>query len=129
MTGGGQQWGFLLDELCGVSGISHALAISDDGLVIAASRGLPCDEADRLAAITSGVASLTGGLAGMTGAEPVLNTVVNMAGGVFVCMAIGDGSSLAVLAATTADLGRVSFEMAELINRVGVTLTPGRRPA
>jgi predicted regulator of Ras-like GTPase activity (Roadblock/LC7/MglB family) len=122
-------WGFLLEELCQVPGITHALAVSGDGLVSAVSQGLPRDQADRLAAITSGLASLTLGLATMTEAAPVESTVVEMRGGFFACMAIGDGATLAVLAAKTVDLGQMAYEMSELINRMGPVLTPARRQA
>jgi predicted regulator of Ras-like GTPase activity (Roadblock/LC7/MglB family) len=118
------EWGFLLDELCRIPGIARALAVSSDGLLIARSSDLPKDNADQLSAFTSGMASLTNSIASLMGADPVEQTVVDMNDGRIVVMAIGDGSVLTVLAAKSADMGQVAYEMAMLINRVGAALTP-----
>jgi predicted regulator of Ras-like GTPase activity (Roadblock/LC7/MglB family) len=123
-TGG---WGYLLDQLCAVSGISHALAVSGDGLMIAASRNLARAHADQLSAFTSGLASLTTGAAKLMESAPVEQNVTEMAGGYLIVMAIGDGSILTVLATKDCELGQVSYEMAMLINRVGAALTPDPR--
>jgi predicted regulator of Ras-like GTPase activity (Roadblock/LC7/MglB family) len=123
-----RDWGYLLDQLCEqVVGISHALAVSSDGLMIAASRHLPRENADQLSAFTSGLSSLTNGAAKLMGSEPVEQNITEMAGGYLIVMAIGDGSILTVLAAKDCELGQVSFEMAMLINRVGAALTPDQR--
>jgi uncharacterized protein len=120
-----RDWGYLLDQLCDqVAGISHAIAVSGDGLLISASRQLPREHADQLAAFSSGLASLTSGAARLMSADPVEQNVTEMAGGYLIVMAIGDGSILTVLAAKDCELGQVSYEMAMLINRVGATLTP-----
>jgi hypothetical protein len=42
-------------------------------------------------------------------------------------MAVSDGASLLVVADHTCDIGQVSYEMAELINKVGPALTPAAR--
>jgi predicted regulator of Ras-like GTPase activity (Roadblock/LC7/MglB family) len=128
VTAGTRDWGYLLDGLCGqVGGISHALAVSGDGLKIATSRLLPIEHADQLAAFTSGLAALTNGAATLMSAAPVEQNVTEMAGGYLIVMAIGDGSILTVLAAKDCDLGQVTYEMATLINRVGAALTPDTR--
>lgn len=117
-------WGFLLDQLCEVPGIANALAVSSDGLLIARSSNLPKDNADQLSAFTSGLASLTNSIANLMGAGPVEQNVTDMDEGRIVVMAIGDGSVLTVLAVKDADMGRVAYEMAMLINRAGQALTP-----
>lgn len=117
-------WGFLLDHLCQIPGIANALAVSSDGLLIARSSNLPKDNADQLAAFTSGLASLTNSIACLMGAAPVEQNVTDMNDGRIVVMAIGDGSVLTVLAVKSADMGQVAYEMAMLINRVGAALTP-----
>ena len=125
---GTRNWGFLLDQLCDqVPGISHALAVSADGLRIAASRHLLRENADQLSAFTSGIASLTTGASNIMSAGEVEQNVTEMASGYLIVMAIGDGSILTVLAAKDCDLGQVSYEMATLIERSGATLTPGPR--
>ncbi|BEL12930.1 roadblock/LC7 domain-containing protein [Actinoplanes sichuanensis] len=123
-----RNWGWLLDQLCDqVPGISHALAVSADGLTIAASRHLNKDDADKLAAFTSGIASLTVGASRIMRGGAVEQNVTEMALGYLIVMAIGDGSSLTVLAAKDCDLGQVSYEMAMLINSSGAALTPDLR--
>src|ERR1700750_2538324 len=57
----------------------------------------------------------------------VVQTVVEMQRGVLVIMAISNGSSLAVLAASTCDLGLVAYEMSLLVERAGRVLTPATR--
>ena len=57
----------------------------------------------------------------------VVQTVVEMQRGVLVIMAISNGSSLAVLAASTCDLGLVAYEMTLLVERAGRVLTPATR--
>jgi predicted regulator of Ras-like GTPase activity (Roadblock/LC7/MglB family) len=126
---GTRNWGYLLDQLCDqVPGISHALAVASDGLMIAASRRLHKDNADKLAAFTSGISSLTTGASKIMNGGVVEQNVTELAGGYLIVMAIGDGSILTVLAAKDCDLGQVTYEMATLINRSGAALTPDLRP-
>ena len=82
-----------------VPGVAHAIAVSADGLLLAASRDLPRDRADQLAAIASGLVSLTQGAARCFEGGAVLQTVVEMDNGFLFLMSISDGSSFAVLAA------------------------------
>jgi predicted regulator of Ras-like GTPase activity (Roadblock/LC7/MglB family) len=56
-----------------------------------------------------------------------VQTVVEMQRGVLVIMAISNGASLAVLAASTCDLGLVAYEMTLLVERAGRVLTPAAR--
>jgi predicted regulator of Ras-like GTPase activity (Roadblock/LC7/MglB family) len=127
MTADRSQWGYLLDQLCHTRGITHAVAVSSDGMRLASSNGLTTDAGDQVAAFTSGLESLTRGMAGLMQAAPVEQTIVEMAGGQLVVMSIGDGSILTVLADKDADMGQVAYEMAMLINRVGAALTPDVR--
>jgi predicted regulator of Ras-like GTPase activity (Roadblock/LC7/MglB family) len=128
MTATTRDWGYLLDELCDrVSGVSHALAVSGDGLRIATSRNLPIEHADQLSAFTSGLSSLTTGAAKIMNGGVVEQNVTEMAGGYLIVMAIDGRSILTVLAEKTCDLGQVSYEMAMLIERIGGTLTPDVR--
>ncbi|WP_238011588.1 roadblock/LC7 domain-containing protein [Dactylosporangium sp. AC04546] len=117
--------GFLLNQLCEVRGITHALVVSGDGLPMAASPGLP--NVDQLSAVTSGLASLTTGAATFMEAAPVEQIIVEMAGGFLITMVINDKSILTVLARKDCELGQVSYEMAMTIDRVGGILTPDTR--
>ena len=110
-----------------VPGVAHAIVVSADGLLLAASARLPTDRADQLAAVASGLTSLTQGAARCFEAGVVRETVVEMERGVMLLMAITDGSSLAVLAAPNCDIGQVAYEMALLVEQVGQLLTPELR--
>ena len=110
-----------------VPAVAHAIVVSADGLPLAFSAGFPEDRADQLAAVTSGLTSLTQGAARVFEAGSVIQTVVEMEGGLLLVMAISNGSSLAVLAASGCDMGLVAYEMTLLVERVGRVLTPGPR--
>jgi predicted regulator of Ras-like GTPase activity (Roadblock/LC7/MglB family) len=105
------------------------VAVSADGLLLASSRDLPRDRADQLAAIASGLVSLTQGAARCFEGGAVLQTVVEMDNGFLFLMSISDGSSFAVLASRSCDVGQVGYEMALLVDRVGEALTPQARSA
>ena len=120
--------GWLLNNFADqVSGVAHTVAVSADGLLLAATRGLPEDRADQLAAIAAGVVSLTQGTSRYFNGGSVLQTIIEMDGGYLFLMSISDGSCLAVLASRTCDVGQVGYEMALLVERVGQALTPAAR--
>jgi len=110
-----------------VPAVAHAIVVSADGLPLAFSDGFPVDRADQLAAVASGLNSLTQGAARIFEAGSVIQTVVEMEGGLLLVMTISNGSSLAVLAASDCDMGLVAYEMTLLVERVGRALTPGPR--
>jgi uncharacterized protein len=110
-----------------VPDVAHAVVVSADGLALAVSEGLPQERADQLAAVTSGLTSLTQGASRLFEAGGVVQTVVEMHSGLLVIMAISNGASLAVLAASACDLGLVAYEMTLLVERVGRVLTPAAR--
>ena len=109
--------------------MAHAIAVSSDGLLLAASRDLPQDRGDQLAAIAAGLVSLTQGAAGLLEAGSVLQNVVEMDGGFLFLMSISDGSALTALASRNCDVGQVGYEMALLVERVGSALDPLPREA
>lgn len=112
-----------------VPSVIHALAVSVDGLSLAASEGLPQDSADQLSAITSGLASLTVGAARCLKTGRVRQAVVDMDGGVLLVMAVADRGQLAVLADPGCDLGQIGYESALLVQKVATALEPAaRRP-
>lgn len=121
------KWSYLLDELCQVRGISHALAVSSDGLVMAASTKLPKDQADQTAAIISGLSSLAHGACRYMDAGAVESTIVDMTHGYMVTMVINDRALLTVLAAKNGELGQIVYEMGRLINQAGETFVPPQR--
>jgi uncharacterized protein len=110
-----------------VPAVAHAIVVSSDGLPLAFSEGFPPDRADQLAAVASGLSSLTQGAARVFEAGSVMQTVVEMEGGLLLVMAISNGSCLAVLASADCDMGLVAYEMTLLVERVGRALTPDPR--
>ncbi|WP_028800293.1 roadblock/LC7 domain-containing protein [Streptomyces sp. 142MFCol3.1] len=112
--------GWLLDDLTQrVEHVRHALVLSNDGLVTAASTGLRREDAEHLAAVSSGLHSLAKGSGRHFGAGHVRQTMVEFDDAVLFVTAAGDGSCLCVLSAAEADIGQVAYEMTLLVNRVG----------
>lgn len=106
--------------------VTHAIAVSVDGLALAFT-GLGRDDADRLAAIASGIVNLLSGAAQLIESDPVEHSLTAMEGGYMFSMAVSSGASLLVTTTREADIGEVSYMMAELINQVGDALTPDNR--
>jgi predicted regulator of Ras-like GTPase activity (Roadblock/LC7/MglB family) len=102
-----------------VPSAAHAILVSADGLLMAASRSIPYERAEQVAAVSSGLASLAVGAARLFDGGAVLQTVVEMQHGYLLLMSVGDGSHLAVLTEDSADIGQVGYEMALLVDRVG----------
>ncbi|KIF68681.1 dynein regulation protein LC7 [Streptomyces sp. AcH 505] len=103
--------------------ISSAIAVSVDGLALAYT-GVSQDDADRLAAISSGVVNLLSAAAHLTNTDPVEHSLTAMEGGYMFSMAVSSGASLLVTTTRDADIGEVSYMMSELINQVGDSLSP-----
>jgi predicted regulator of Ras-like GTPase activity (Roadblock/LC7/MglB family) len=110
-----------------VPGVTHAVVVSSDGLLVAVSNHLSRDDADQLAAVTSSLVSVTNGAARIFDGDEIRQTVVEMGRGFFLVMSIRDGSILATLAAREADVGVVGYEMAKLVKQAGEVLTPAIR--
>ena len=110
-----------------VPGVAHAILVSVDGLLTAASEHLPQERADQLAAVSSGLASLANGAAQLFDGGQVLQSVVEMQNGYLLLMQVGDGSHLATLASTSCDIGQIGYEMAVLVERVGNVVQSSRR--
>jgi predicted regulator of Ras-like GTPase activity (Roadblock/LC7/MglB family) len=110
-----------------VPGVTHAVVVSSDGMLVAMSDHLPRDSADQLAAVTSGLLSVTSGAARIFDGDDVRLTVVEMGRGYYLVMSIRDGSILATLAGKDSDVGVVGYEMAKLAKQAGEVLTPAIR--
>lgn len=124
------QFGWLVNNFAdNVPGVAHAVVISVDGLMLTASRRLPVDRAEQMAAIAAGIVSLNLGAARCLGAEKVLRCIVEMDFGVLLLMSIRDGSCLTVLAVRDCDVSQVAYEMTVLVDQVGQILTPQLRAA
>lgn len=110
-----------------VPGVTESVVVSADGLPMAVSQGLDRDGADRFAAVASGLIGLAYGAAGRFGGGVVTQIVIEMEHKFLFVTGISDGSSLAVVADATCDVGLVGYEMAVLVERAGVVLTPELR--
>jgi predicted regulator of Ras-like GTPase activity (Roadblock/LC7/MglB family) len=122
------QFGWLITNFAErVPGVAHAVVVSVDGLLLAASSRLPGDGSQQLAAVASGVVGLTQGAARCLDGGTVLRTVVEMDGGVLLLMSVRDGSCLAVLSSPDSSVGQVAYEMTVLVDQVGQILTPELR--
>lgn len=106
--------------------VTQAIAVSVDGLALAYT-GVERDEADRLAAISSGIVNLLSAAAELTNIDPVEHSLTAMEGGYMFSMAVSNGASLLVTTTRDADIGEVSYMMSELINQVGDSLSPEAR--
>ena len=73
-----------------VSGVSHAILVSADGLLMAASEHMPIERADQLAAVSSGMASLSTGAAQLFDGGYVMQSIVEMEHGYLLLMRVGD---------------------------------------
>ncbi|MYR41618.1 roadblock/LC7 domain-containing protein [Streptomyces sp. SID5910] len=121
---------WLLDDMIvRVNEVRHAVVLSNDGLAVGASTGLGRDDAEHLAAVSSGFHSLAKGAGRHFGAGGVRQTMVEMDDAFLFVAAAGDGSCLAVLTSVTADIGLVAYEMARLVRRVGEHLHTAPRAA
>ena len=104
--------------------VEQTIAVSSDGLLMAASSSLDRASDDRLAAVVSGLRSLSEGGARVMGKGSVNQVIVEMDHGFLFVSAIADGSVLGVLTTRDADLAAVGYEMTMLVQRVGSVLSP-----
>lgn len=124
-----QDMSWLLDSFAdATTGVSHAIAVSADGLLIGASRYLPPDRAEQMAAVVAGLVGLASGASRMFDAGALKQTVVEMNHGLLFLMSVGDGSALATLASRGCDVGQVAYELTLLVDRVGGALESAPRP-
>lgn len=105
-------------------GVNEAVAVSSDGFLLASSAGIDADGIEQFAAIISGLNSLTRGAAELYDYREVRQVIVEMERGYLFVMAVDSGSTVGVLADEKSDVGLIGYEMALLIDRVGVLLTP-----
>jgi predicted regulator of Ras-like GTPase activity (Roadblock/LC7/MglB family) len=121
---------WLLDDLVTrVVHVEKAVILSRDGLAIGASAGLGKEDADHLSAVAAGFQSLARGVGRHFGGGPARQIIIEMESQFLFVTAAGEGSCLAVLASSAADVGLVAYEMAILVKRVGEHLSVDPRPA
>ncbi|SEM27776.1 roadblock/LC7 domain-containing protein [Streptacidiphilus jiangxiensis] len=111
---------WLLDDMVRrVPTIRHAVVLSSDGLATGASGELAREDTEHLAAVASGFHSLAKGASRHFQVGEVRQTMVELDQAFLFVTAAGDGSCLAVLSESEADVGLIAYEMALLVRRVG----------
>ena len=105
-------------------GVEQAIAVSADGLLMAISSNLDRANADKLAAIVTGMRSLSDGAARVLGKGGLNQVIIEMRSAYLFVSAISGGSTIGVVASKTCDLGLVGYEITLLVQRVGAQLTP-----
>ncbi|GII25385.1 roadblock/LC7 domain-containing protein [Planosporangium mesophilum] len=108
----------------GTDGVRDAVAVSSDGLLIAASDGLDRTGADHLAAIVSSLASLGRSASKRYDFDGLKLVMIEMRRGFLLVSSISGGSCLGALAAADCDVGLIGYEIALLADRFGDLLTP-----
>ncbi|MDI6100815.1 roadblock/LC7 domain-containing protein [Actinoplanes sp. NEAU-A12] len=120
--------GFLLDRFCSENpDVSHALAVSGDGIPLAASGGVDPAIRDQLGASTSGLIGLAVGMASFMRAGEVHDIVVNFDSGWVIVQRPSRRLVLTALAGFDAEMGRVHHELVRLGEAAGRVLEPGPR--
>lgn len=107
-----------------VHGVSHALILSSDGFLLTASESVSSDDAERLAAIASGLLGLAHSSAMLFGKGSCELIMIRLSHGYFFFMGIGDGAGLAVMTSAGCDMKVVAYEMTQFVDKAGHALTP-----
>lgn len=122
---GVRSFGWLLNGFVDkTAGVSDAVAVSSDGLLMAMSSTLDRSAAEQLAAIISGMVSLGNGASACFGFDGLEQVIVAMRGGFLFVSSISDGSCLGVVATKGCDIGLVGYQTTLLVERAGSVLTP-----
>jgi hypothetical protein len=106
------------------AGAIAAIAVSADGLLMALSEGLPQQDAERIAAISSAVLGLANGVSDSYPMGRPDKVVIELQQGYLLVCTISIGCSLGVLATKQAGLGALAYEMAVFANRASAVLNP-----
>jgi predicted regulator of Ras-like GTPase activity (Roadblock/LC7/MglB family) len=106
------------------AGVTDAVAVSSDGLLIAASSSLDRASAEQLAAIISGFVSLGHGASRCFDFSGLEQIIVAMRQGFLFVSSISDGSCLGVVATRNCDIGLVGYQTTLLVERAGQVLSP-----
>jgi hypothetical protein len=109
------------------AGVTDAMAVSSDGVLIARSNSHAAPEGEQLCAIISGCASLAHAADRAMDGEGLERVIIAMKLGFLFVSAIADGSCLGVVATRDGDVGSIGYQSTELVTRVGELLTPALR--
>ncbi|MDQ1289957.1 MAG: uncharacterized protein QG622_3523 [Actinomycetota bacterium] len=105
-------------------GVEQAVAVSSDGLLMAASTQLQRSDADKLAAMISGLTSLAFSASRLLSKGSLRQVITEFNSGYLLVSQISGGSCLGVITPSDCDLGLVGYEATMLVQRIGALLTP-----
>lgn len=121
-----QSFNWLIDSFVDTAaGVTDAVAVSSDGLLMAMSRSLARDDAEHVAAIVTGFVSLGQSTSQCFAFDGLNQVIVSMKTGYLFVSSISDGSALGVVATAGCDIGLVGYQTTLLVERAGAVLTPG----
>jgi len=106
------------------AGVTDAVVVSSDGLLMTASTSLERAAAEQLAAIISGLVSLGKGTSTCFGFDGLEQVIVAMRRGFLLVSSISEGSCLGTVATRKADIGLVAYQTTLFVERAGTMLTP-----
>ncbi|MER5514325.1 roadblock/LC7 domain-containing protein [Streptomyces sp. NPDC002763] len=106
------------------AGVSDVIAVSSDGLLIAASQLRDQADSERLAAIVAGLTSLAAGASGNYGLGRLNKVILDLEHGHVLVSAIGAGAVLGIVTSEAAKLGNIAYAMTLFAKRAGAALTP-----
>jgi uncharacterized protein len=128
LTEEARNFNWLLETFVGeTAGVTDAMAVSSDGMLIARSETLQGEESDLLCAIIAGTAGLALAASGHLAAGGLERVIITMERGFLFVSAIADGSCLGVVATRECDVGSIGYQTSDLVHRAGQLLTPALR--
>jgi len=121
-----RNFNWLLNHFVGdTPGVTDAVAVSSDGLLMAMSSTLDRAGAEKVAAIISGLVSLGHSSATTFGFDALEQVIVAMRRGFLFVSSVSDGSCIGVVATRSSDIGLVGHQTRRLVEQAGPVLTPG----
>ena len=120
-----ESFNWLIDEFVEKSaGVTDAVAVSSDGLLIAMSSSLGREDAEHVSAIVTGFVSLGQSTSTCFDFQGLNQVIVSMKRGYLFVSSISDGSALGIVATSGCDIGLVGYQTTLLVERAGTVLTP-----
>ncbi|NUS44921.1 MAG: roadblock/LC7 domain-containing protein [Mycobacteriaceae bacterium] len=128
-TSASQGLDWLLNDLVQrLAGVRHAVVLSSDGLLLGRSAEINRDDADHLCAISSALQGLAHSAGSRFQANRVRQAVIEFDQAMLFVTSAGENACLALVAAESANMGMVAYEMHQMVQRVGNALSTTPRP-
>ena len=125
LSASAESFNWLIDEFVEKSaGVTDAVAVSSDGLLIAMSSSLSREDAEHVSAIVTGFVSLGQSTSTCFDFQGLNQVIVSMKRGYLFVSSISDGSALGIVATSGCDIGLVGYQTTLLVERAGTVLTP-----